>query len=49
MYFSRLIVSLASPKVLTLDNKNKSSFYFVLSSLIRIFARYFNLVKLTNL
>ena len=37
--FSRLFVTLASPNLLSLDNKNKKSvFCFVLFSLIRNFA-----------
>ena len=39
MYFARLFVTLASPKVLPFDNKNKKIvFCFVLFSLIRTFA-----------
>ena len=39
MYCSRLFVPLASPKALSLDNKNeKKVFHFVLFSLIRTFA-----------
>ena len=38
LYCTRLFVSLASPKILSLDNKNKIAFYFVLYSFIRIFA-----------
>ena len=39
LYCSRLIVTLAAPKLLTLDNENKKTeFYFVLFSLNRNFA-----------
>ena len=42
LYYAHLIVTLASPKVLSLDNKNeKSDFHFVLCSLNRTFALKF--------
>ena len=42
LFCAHLIVTLASPKVLSLDNKNeKSDFHFVLCSLNRTFALKF--------
>ena len=34
----RFLLTLTSSKILSFDNKNKKSFYFVLFSLFRIFA-----------